>query len=247
MWFYLIIGGFFFALGLAVHRFKMHFLIAGYNTMSKEQQARVDTKRLGRLMGIYSYVNGGALFLMGILHAWGLNPGITPILVFFAISTVYLFIKARKTDGNLYGADGKLRKGAGKQLAVLTGVLVIVAVFVASLLIYSSRETKVTLLDEGLQIHGMYGGVYNWSSMEEVRLIDSLPDIEKRTNGSDVGSHLKGHFRTTEYGSVKLFVNTEKPPFIFLQNNGRTIIFNLSDAEKTQDTIKEILARLAVH
>ena len=73
MWFYIIIGIFFILLGLAVHIFKWYFLISGYNTMSKEKKANVDTEGLGRLMGIYSYVNGGVFIVMGVLQALGIK------------------------------------------------------------------------------------------------------------------------------------------------------------------------------
>jgi len=52
-----------------------------YNTMSKEKKAKVETEGLGRLMGIYSYVNGGVLILMGVLHALGLKPVLTPAIL----------------------------------------------------------------------------------------------------------------------------------------------------------------------
>lgn len=100
MWFYIIIGVIFIALGLAVHVFKWYFLIAGYNTMSKEKKAKVNTEGLGRLMGIYAYVNGGVLIAMGVLNALGLKPVLMPAIVFYCISTVYLLIKAQKYDGN---------------------------------------------------------------------------------------------------------------------------------------------------
>lgn len=148
---YFLSGIFFIALGLAVHVFKWYFLISGYNTMSKEKKARVDTKSLGRLLGIYSYLNGGILLLLGLLDALGIRAGITPALVFFLISTIYLLIKAQKYDGNLYDEKGKLRKGAYKQLAIPAGIVVVTLIFVAILLFYSSRATQVTLLDEGLQ------------------------------------------------------------------------------------------------
>ena len=57
------------------------------------------------------------------------------------------------------------------------------------------------------------------------------------TTHSALGSHLKGYFRTTEYGRVKLFVDTKKPPFIFIQSNGHMIIFNLADIEETYGEI----------
>lgn len=241
MWFYFIAGGLFIAMGLAVHVFKWYFLISGYNTMPKEKKANVDTKGLGRLMGIYSYANGGVLIVMGILHAFGLKFGMTPVIIFFGISTAYLLVKAQKYDGNIFDEKGKLRKGAGKQLAVPAGITVVTLILVAGLMFFSSQTTRVTYLDEGLQIHGMYGDVYAWESIGEVRLIESLPNIEMRTNGSALGSHLKGYFWTTEYGTVKLFVDTKKPPFVFMHSNGQIVIFNLADTGETKEAYERIL------
>ena len=241
MWFYIIMGVFFILIGLAVHIFKWYFLISGYNTMSKEKRANVDTEGLGRLMGIYSYVNGGVFIVMGVLQALGLKPVQTPAIVFFIISTVYLLIKAQKYDGNIYDKNGKLRKGAWKQFALPVGVIVIILIFVAVLMFFSSQSTKVTFLDEGIQIHGIYGDVYTWESIEAVKLMEELPTIEMRTNGSARGSNLKGHFRTRELGSVKLFVNTQKPPFIYLETDDGITIFNFNNTDETQEIFREIL------
>jgi hypothetical protein len=243
MWFYIIIGIFLIAIGLAVHVFKLYFLISGYNTMSKEKKAKVDTEGLGRLMGIYAYVNGGVFIVMGVLQALGLKPVQTPAVVFFVISTVYLLIKAQKYDGNIYDENGKLRKGAGKQLALPMILALVALIFVAVLMFFSSQSTKVTFLDEGIQIQGIYGDVYTWESIEGVEMMEELPTIEMRTNGSALGSNLKGHFRTRELGSVKLFVNTQKPPFIYLETDGGITIFNLNNADETQEVFKEILRR----
>ncbi|HCP15255.1 MAG TPA: hypothetical protein DIT32_05745 [Peptococcaceae bacterium] len=240
MGFYFLMGGFMIALGFAVHRLKWYFLISGYNTMSKEKKAKVDTKSLGRLMGIFLYLNGAVSILIGILYFLGLRPGMTPFFVILGISTVTMLIKAQKYDGNVFDEQGKLREGAGKQLARPTGMTVVVIILVAILMYFSSLPTKVTLLDEGLKIHGIYGEVYPWEALEEVKLMDELPNIELRTNGSALGAHLKGHFRTTEYGAVKLFVNAGKPPFIFLNSEGEIAIINLGNPEETQSMFEEI-------
>ncbi|MDD3654265.1 MAG: DUF3784 domain-containing protein [Desulfotomaculaceae bacterium] len=241
MWFYVLIGVFFIVIGLAVHVFKWYFLISGYNTMSKEKKANVDTEGLGRLMGIYSYVNGSVFIVVGVLHALGLKQGVTVAIVFFCISTVYLLIKAQKYDGNIFDQDGKLRKGAGKQLALPFGIILVTLIFVAVLMFFSYQATRVTILEEGVKIHGMYGDVYTWESIEAVKLMEELPAIERRTNGSALGSNLKGHFRTRELGSVKLFVNTQKPPFIYLEADDEVIIFNMKNADETQEIMRAIL------
>lgn len=245
MWIYFIIGVFFVAIGLAVHVCKWYFLIAGYNTMSREKKKNVNTEALGRLMGVYSYVNGGVFIGMGMLYALGLKPGMTPAMVFFGLTTVYMLIKAQKYDGNIFDEHGKLRKGAGKQLALPIGIVAVTLIFVAVLMFFSSQAVKVTFLEEGLQIHGIYGEVYAWDSIEEVVLMEELPAIVMRTNGSALGANLKGHFRTEEFGSVKLFVNTQKPPFIYLHTTERTTIFNMETADQTEATFDEILRVLA--
>lgn len=209
--------------------------------MSKEKKENVDTEGLGRLMGIYCYVNGSVFIVVGVLQAIGLKPVLTPAIVFFCISTVYFLIKAQKYDGNIYDENGKLRKGAWKQFALLVGIIVVTLIFVAILMFFSSQPTKVTFLDTGIQIHGMYGDVYTWDSIEAVDLMEELPAIEMRTNGSALGSNLKGHFRTRELGSVKMFVNTQKPPFIYLETDDGITIFNMKNADETQEIFREIL------
>lgn len=245
MWFYFGLGIFLIGIGLAVHVYKWYFLISGYNTMPREKKANVDTVSLGRMMGIYSYVNGGILIVMGMLHALGLNPSPIPVIVIFSVSTVYLLIKSQKYDGNLYDENGKLRPGARKQLKKPAGIAIASLILVAGLLFFSAQPTEATILEEGLQIHGMYGDVYDWDSIESVKLMEKLPTIELRTNGSAVGSHLKGHFRTKELGSVKLFVDADKPPFVYLEAKGRVIIFNLETGEDTREVFDQILKRIS--
>lgn len=244
MWFYLIIGVLFIVIGLAVHVFKWYFLIAGYNTMSKEKKAKVDTRGLGRLMGIFAYVNGGLFIMMGVLQALDLRLPLTPAIIFFFVSTFYLLVKAQKYDGNLFDEEGKLQKGAKKQFTITVGILAIIFLFVAVLMLYSSQETKVTFIKEGLQIHGMYGEVYSWESIETVELREELPTILMRTNGSALGSNLKGHFSTEELGSVKLFVNTQKPPFIYLGTEDGVVVLNTKNADETKEVFREILQQI---
>jgi len=231
---YIIISLFSVFMGLSVHVFKWYFLISGYNTMPKG---------LGRLMGIYGYANGAVFLVLGVLELLGKKQPMLPALIFFAVSTIYLLIKAQKYDGNVHKKGGKMLKRQGQNPTVSVVVTIVTIIFVAVLMLFSAQATKATFLDEGVKIHGMYGDVYTWESIDEIELIEKLPTIERRTNGSAVGSFLKGHFRTTEMGSVKLFVDTKIPPFIFLKTQEDIIIFNMRTPEETQNVFEEILKR----
>lgn len=244
MWFYFMIGAILFLMGLAVHRFRWYFLISGYNTMNKEKKANVDVESLGKLMGMYGYLNGVVFFLVGILYGLNIKIGGAMAFAIFIISTGYLLVKAQKYDHNLFDENGKFIKSAKKELIIPLVIVSVVLVGVGILMVFSVQPTKLTYLDEGLEIHGMYGETYAWVDIEKVELIDSLPKIEMRTNGSGVGSHLKGYFRTTEYGKVKLFVNAETSPFVYFTVEGSKVIFNLDDPIKTEEAYKEIQKRL---
>ncbi|MDR7871201.1 MAG: DUF3784 domain-containing protein [Tissierellaceae bacterium] len=235
MWVYLIMGFTFIAIGFAVHILKWHFLISGYNTMSKEKKSNVDAEGLGRLMGLYSYANGGVYIATGLLHKLGFKLALVRAIIFTIISTIYLIIKAQKYDRN---------KVNSKQIVIGIVILVVTSIFVAGLMYSSMKPTKVIFHEEGLEIGGMYGDIYPWDSIEEVMIIEELPTVKMRTNGSALGTYLKGYFSTEEMGSVKLHVNTQYPPYIFLETDGRTIIFNMNKAKDTQEILDGILLRI---
>ncbi len=237
----IVIGIFLILIGLAVHVFKMYFLISGYNTMSKEKKEKVDTKGLGRLMGIYSYANGIVFLGAGLLGKLGFKVRTETIFAFLFLSTIYLIIKAQKYNGNVYDENGKIKKDGRKQLNWSLVVMVITGLFVAGLLFYSTRPTKVTILDKGITIHGMYGDTYPWESISEVELLEEMPSIGMKTNGAAVGSKYKGYFMTSEYGKVKLHIDLDDPPFIYLKTSEGIIIINMNTSEETEYVFDEIL------
>ncbi len=244
MGFYIILGAFFIAIGLAIHKFKCYFLISGYNTMPKEKKQKVNTDSLGRLMGIYSYINGVSLIFVGILAGFGIKSAQLPYMLLFVASTIYLLIKAQRYDKNIFDENGKLIKGAGKNLILPIGIIAVVVIFVGVLMLFSVQPTKVTFFQDYIQIHGMYGEEYQWNTIEKVSIIEELPTIEMRTNGSALGSNLKGYFRTKDKKIVKLFVNTSKPPYIIMETKYGIIIFNLKDKENTTIAYEAIINQI---
>lgn len=241
MWF--LISVIFFLLGFTVHKLKWYFLISGYNTMSKEKKANVNVKALGRLMGMYSYFIATLLFIMGILSILEVEVSLVPLFVLFGVATVFLLIKSQKYDGNLFDAQGKLRKGVWKQLILPGSILGVVLIGVVVLFYYFSQPINIMIKDKELEISGMYGDVYKWDSISNVELIEELPEIKYRSNGAAIGSHLIGYFQTKELGNIKLFVDTDYPPFILFESEGKVIIFNLENAERTTEIYEEMTGK----
>lgn len=237
---YIVIGCLFIFMGLSIHVCKWYFLISGYNTMPKDKQANVDTEGLGRYMGIHFYINGGMFILTGIVQGLGYGFMNAPAIIMFLISTIYFLFRAQKYDGNVYDKNGKLIPSAWKQFIFPIGIIFAAIVFVAVLFYFSSKPTQVTLSNEGIQIHGMYGNEYSWESIESITIQEDLPTITLRTNGSAIGSSLKGNFLTEEYGPVTLFVDSTKSNFIYLKTKNKLVIFNLDQDDMTRKLFDEM-------
>lgn len=231
IWF--ILAGLFICLGFAVHNLKWYFLISGYNTLSKERKANVDTEGLGRLTGTYMYFLTLLFVVLGILQWMDISASSVPIMIIIVVATVIFIVKAQKFNGNLVDENGKWRKGASKKLKIPMIISVITIIGVAILLYFSTQPSGIVASDDALEIGGMYGGVYKWEEIGQLTILEELSEISIRTNGSAVGFHLKGHFKFKNGDKAKLFVDKSVPPFISFVVNDKKIIFNLDTADET--------------
>ena len=112
---------------------------------------------------------------------------------------------------------------------------IIVIIGVALVYVFGARPAKIEANDEGITISGMYGDTYLYEDIDEIKLITEEFDITARTNGSNIGSMLRGHFTTTEYGAVMLFIDTEIKHYISIQMGDEIVIFNLPTLEETDN------------
>ncbi len=244
MWISIIVGVTFILIGLAVHVFKWYFLISGYNTMSKERKEKFDIEGFSSLMGIYGYANGIVFLGAGIMTALDFEANMTIPFTFLILSTIYLLIRGQRYDGNIYNKEGKIRKGAGKQLALPLIITIGTTIFVVVILFISSKEVEVSFNQDNFEIHGMYGDTYSWETIDSATLHEELPTIERRTNGSALGSKLKGHFRTSELGQVKLFVDKSISQYIYIESDKGITIFNKNSEDETITVYEKIISNI---
>lgn len=244
MWFYFLFGTIIIAMGLIVHKGKAYFLISGYNTYTKEKKKNVDVESIAKRMGYWSYINGGVAYLGGILTGLGVNNLMGLVLGVFAVSTVILLVTLQKFDHNMFDERGRL-KGEGRKQLTIGGIITVISLLlVGVLLFFSTRPTAIVRLEDSIEIKGMYGEEIHFEDIETVELMENLPVITRRTNGSAVGSKLKGYFATKDYGSMKLFLDKSKPPYIFIQTPKRKYLFNLENEDLTNETYQYIIENL---
>lgn len=235
-----LVGITFLLMGLLVHRMKWYGLIAGFNTMRPERQEEVDIVSVARTIGYYGYANAAVFILSGVLltdrFSWG---GLFPYL-FLVVSTLGLLIRLQRFDRQVVDGEGRFKAGAKRRLALKLLPVVLVLVGVGGLMVCSSRPPQVTIDDMGMVIEGMYGESYTWGEIRTVTLLEELPEVRMKTNGSALGPHLKGHFRVANLGAVLLHVDTRTPPYILIQTEEEKVIFNLPSSIDTMDLYREL-------
>ncbi|WP_214835495.1 DUF3784 domain-containing protein [Exiguobacterium sp. s36] len=239
MWGLVIAALILFLLGFAVHRLGWHFLISGYNTMKREDKARVNIKAVARLIGFMCYGIATIFLVIVAIDVSGLDIPLEPLFLLIVALVVVTLWRAQKYDGNIFDEHGKLRPGGKKKLIPLVLVLTLILGFVGGLLFWFSQPTEVKLTDSALIIEGGYGETVPYDEMEAVTLTYE-PSLARRTNGAAVGSRLTGHFRTTNGEDVLVFVDRDIDVVIRIDWSGKPIYLNVESHEATEALYEEV-------
>lgn len=122
-----------------------------------------------------------------------------------------------------------------------------VIVIIALLLVYvvSSRENTVQLETDRLTIKGIYGTVVSLGDITDIRLLESLPTVERRTNGISLGTIQKGFYRLTGYPSARLLIHDTKEQILMIETGTTAIFINFKDPAKTISLYTQVAAAIS--
>lgn len=129
----------------------------------------------------------------------------------------------------------------GNARLLLNGVIVAI---VAIAIFIGTRPSAVTVGGDALKVSGMYGVTVKLNDIQEIKLWDTLPKIERRLNGMDFFGMQKGIYRLEEWGKARLFTYTSEGPFLFIQTEEEIIVINDKNAEETRKVYEELRRNL---
>ena len=216
-------------------------LINPYGNLPPERKELVDIEGLKKACAIILSVTGFLLVVLATLYMLKVideDICATLLMVFAFAMLVPLFIAMKRYNGFGRDSSGKVSKYTrnSKIALISTGVSMLI---VAVVLILSFRPTKITVEEEHIKISGMYGREIPIADIVSVELLDEMPPIAMRTNGSDTGKQAKGHFRFRNGESCMLFIH-KKAPYIQMRTTNDLYYFNLSDKEQTVELFETI-------
>lgn len=140
---------------------------------------------------------------------------------------------------NLQNESGKGQQG----IKVVVGIIIAAAALTVALVIFlsGSKPTVYTIAGGELQITGSYGQTIQLADIQKVELKTDLPGNLRRTNGYGLGSVIKGYC-SSDMGDVSVYIDTSRPPFIYLTTKSGTVILCDETAEKTKELYSSLTA-----
>ena len=162
--------------------------------------------------------------------------------VLVLVMIVPLFIVMKKYNG--FGRDkmGEIPSGINKPSKAVWVIIGLSMVFVAVVFAMSSRPQEIRVGEESVTISGMYGRDIPISEIVSVNLLDEMPSIAMRTNGSDTGKRAKGHFLLKNGNKCLIFIRYDRPPYIELRTTDNLYYLNCSNKEETETLYEQIKA-----
>lgn len=228
-------------IGIAIKYYKAYWLISGYNTMSEAKKKNVDIKNLGEFIANISFVISGFILIATLLLF--LNQMLAAGIVFFLIVPVaiYTVIKAQTYDGNTRNPDGTTKTGTKVLVGVVVGFLVLIMAGVGTLLYFSNIPAEYFIQEGTLKISGLYGEEIKITDIVSITIKEEIPEIQFKSNGSALGSVKKGYFKLKDIGQAKLFVDSRKPPFIFVNVKSGLRILGTKEPAETEKLYEKLL------
>lgn len=218
-------------LGLAISKYKCYWLISGYNTQSKEENAKVDIEEVAKHMGRMCYLVAFIIFIGSAVSKY-FQISILPFIIILLIIIFGYLIFIQRFDHN-------------KKSKVETIVMIVIGCITILILIitfsFGNEPNKLIVKEETIIIEGSYGTTLKRNDIKSIDLVDDIPEIEYRSNGySDGASVKKGDFKLKDGENVKLYLQANRGPYIKISTENFDVYINFKDVSLTKQSFNNL-------
>lgn len=220
-------------------------MINPYGNMPPERKALVDIVGLKRSLFISWAVTGVLLIVTAVLSYKKIFDEDTSGLIMPGLLLVTLiptFIAMKKYNGfgrDNTGGTAPIITRPTKWVWVSMGLT---AAFVIMVFVLSDKAPKIEVSEETVSVSGIYGRDIPTSEIVSVELLEALPSIRQRTNGSSTFKYNKGHF-LLKNGEKCIMMVRLNAPYIEIRTSDNLFYLNGATQEETL-TLYEQLKQL---
>lgn len=221
-------------LGYLVKYKHVYGLISGYNTMTEQQKAKVNTLELGNLVGNLLFAMALLFTISGVcfLLRWD-HAGLFLIFLIIPV-TIYAIIKAQTYDGNTRNPDGTRKKSSSIFIGAVVLFLAVTGVAMGMLFVQGGNKPVLEVDADYFRISGLYGTNIALADITVVETSNSFPQMKRRVSGYAVGSIRKGKFRLISNETAMVYLNDQDACVLKLQAKGLLYFISMSELDCAQ-------------
>lgn len=209
----------FFFIGFIINQNNAKYLLSGYNTLSKEEQANFDLKSYLNLFKNFHIFLGISFLICGCLLKYFVSENATGIFLGIYPIVAYLFLIIRSNKYSIGQSKKTNRIGIFILFFTLFGIIF--------LLFLGFQEDCLIIEENQIVIEGFYGERIKIMDIDTVLLINIKPEIAYKSDGFALGEIQKGYFKTKNGEEIKLILNSSKTPMILIvKKSGHKIIYS---------------------
>ena len=226
---------------------KGSFLIAGYNTASKEKKACYDEKKLCRVVG---GCMGIAAVCLGIMAYYEKN--MTDGIIFLTTGIIFADIiiclilcntvcVKKDENGKALGKSMMSKKTSEEKRKAKAGMMVTVVICAAVAVFLLTGDVHIQINEQKMEIQGSY-----WMAkeilLEDINHVEyrETMNVGRRTNGVGSFRLREGNFQNTEFGNYILYSYTGCKTFVVMETDKGIVVVN----QKTEDETKALYEKL---
>jgi hypothetical protein len=126
--------------------------------------------------------------------------------------------------------------------AVVGGIAGAIGLAFGAWVMYTGMQPPaVEVTAENLSVHnGLYSNTVPLRRIDTATLDDRIPRVGLKTNGFAAGDTLRGTFRLDNWGSTRLYVNLNSPPFVVVRTQDGVVVVNFKDPERTREMYAQL-------
>ena len=226
---------------------KGSFLIAGYNTASKEKKACYDEKKLCRVVG---GCMGIATVCLGIMAYYEKNMtdgiiSLTTGIIFADIIICLILCNTvcfkKDENGKVLGKSMMSKKTREEKRNAKAGMMVTVVICAAVAVFLLTGDVHIQINEQKMEIQGSYWMVKE-ILLEDINHVEyrETMNVGRRTNGVGSFRLREGNFQNTEFGNYILYSYTGCKTFVVMETDKGIVVVN----QKTEDETKALYEKL---
>lgn len=240
----LILGVILIFAGILCYKFPNQ--INPYGSMSPERKTLVDIDGLKRSILWIMVVTGIAFLIMAVFHKYFAAHPMADFWAIIGICTamfVAVLVAMKQHNGWGKDQDGTTyTHDKDRSVVIITAIVISMAAtaFTVIVLARASKSSQIEVKESVLHISGMYGRDIPMDDIVTMEVLDEMPVMAMRTNGSSFKNKNKGHFLTQNDEKCLLFVTYNGGPYIELRTADDLIYLNRETPEETTKLIDEL-------